>query len=82
MRKLTSLPATRLGLPDRGLIRSGYYADLVVFDPETVQDTATYEIPKSHPKGIPYVIVNGVVVKDNGHQTGATPGRALRHSPK
>jgi N-acyl-D-amino-acid deacylase len=79
IRKLTSLPASRLGLADRGLVKTGYHADLVVFDPAAVQDTATYESPRSHPLGIPYVIVNGVVVKDNGRHTGATPGRTLRH---
>jgi N-acyl-D-amino-acid deacylase len=79
IRKLTSLPAARLGLSDRGRVSPGHYADLVIFDPATVQDTATYENPRSHPLGIPYVIVNGVVVKDSGQQTGATPGRALRH---
>jgi len=80
VRKLTALPATRLGLTDRGCLRPGCHADLVIFDPAAVQDTATYENPRSHPEGIPYVIVNGVLVKDNGRHTGATPGRALRHS--
>ncbi len=78
VRKLTSLAAGRLGLPDRGLLKPGAFADLVIFDPDTVQDTATYENPRSHPLGIPYVIVNGVIVKDNGRHTGAIPGRALR----
>jgi N-acyl-D-amino-acid deacylase len=75
---MTSLPATRLGLMDRGILRPGTAADLVIFDPDTVQDTATYETPKRHPQGIPYVIVNGQVVKDNGRPTGALPGRALK----
>jgi N-acyl-D-amino-acid deacylase len=79
VRKLTGLPASRLGLEDRGLVKPGCFADLVIFDPDTVQDTATYESPKSYPLGIPYVIVNGVIVKDNGRHTGALPGRALRH---
>lgn len=78
VRKMTSLPARRLGLDDRGVIEPGKIADLVVFDPDSVEDTATYENPKSHPKGIPLVIVHGEVVKDAGHHTGATPGRALR----
>jgi N-acyl-D-amino-acid deacylase len=80
IRKLTSLPAARLGLSDRGHISPGHCADLVILDPATVQDTATYENPRAHPLGIPYVIVNGVVVKDNGQHAGATPGRALRHA--
>lgn len=79
VRKMTSLPARRLGLRDRGIVRPGMVADLVVFDPDRVQDTATYENPKSHPEGIPYVIVAGQVVKDNGHPTDALPGRALRN---
>jgi len=78
VRKMTSLPAARLGLVDRGRIQPGMAADLVVFDPDTVQDTATYDNPKSHPQGIPFVIVNGQVVKENGQPTGALPGRALR----
>ncbi len=79
VRKLTSVPAARLGLADRGCLRPGYWADVVIFDPDTVQDTATFENPRSYPDGIPYVIVNGVLVKDNGQHTGATPGHALRH---
>lgn len=77
--KMTALAAARLGLPDRGQVKPGCWADLVVFDPETVQDTATYENPRAHPKGIPYVIVNGTLVKDEGQPTDALPGRALRH---
>jgi N-acyl-D-amino-acid deacylase len=79
IRRMTALPAARLGLEDRGLVKPGSWADLVIFDPDTVQDTASYEKPKSHPLGIPYVIVNGVIVKDNDRHTGARPGRALRH---
>ena len=75
---MTSLPCRRLGLRDRGVIREGAAADLVCFDAERVQDTATYENPRQHPAGIPYVLVNGVVVKDLDRHTGATPGRALR----
>ncbi len=80
VRKMTSLPARRLGLADRGALAVGKMADLVIFDPDTVRDTATFESPRSHPEGIPYVIVNGVVVKDDGVQTDALPGRALRRS--
>jgi len=79
IRRMTALPAARLGLEDRGLVRSGFWADLAIFDPDTIQDTATYENPRAHPLGIPYVVVNGVIVKDNGRPTGALPGRSLRH---
>ncbi len=75
VRKMTSLPAQVLGLKDRGLLREGFCGDVVLFDPETVADTATYDNPKQYPKGIPYVLVNGQVVIDNGHHTGARPGR-------
>ena len=78
VRKMTSLPARRLGLNDRGTVQTGMAADLVVFDPDTVCDTATYEEPKSFPEGMPYVIVNGQVVKDAGRQTGMLAGRVLR----
>ena len=78
IRKMTSLPAQRLGLGDRGLLRSGYWADVVVFDPERVIDRATFEAPKQYPEGIEHVLVNGTVVLENGTHTGALPGRALR----
>jgi N-acyl-D-amino-acid deacylase len=78
IRKMTSLPAQRLGFPDRGLVRPGMAADLVCLDPATVQDTATYEEPKRLPEGIPYVAVNGRLVVDDGRHTGDLPGRALR----
>ena len=78
VRKMTSAPAARLGLTDRGLLRDGMAADIVVFDPSTVRSTATHEAPRSFPDGIPYVLVNGVVVVDGGEHTGALPGRALR----
>jgi len=77
VRKMTSLPAQVLGLKNRGLIREGYWADLVVFDPEAVADSATYENPKRYPKGIDYVLVNGVVVVDQGRHTGARPGKVI-----
>lgn len=78
IRKLTSLPAQTLGLPDRGLLRDGYKADIVVFDPATVASPATIEAPHQFPIGIDYVIVNGIIVVANGEHTGALPGRALR----
>lgn len=76
---LTGRAANRLRLNDRGLIREGYAADLVLFDPETVADTATYDNPRQVATGIPYVLVNGVPVIDDGTHTGATPGHSLRN---
>jgi N-acyl-D-amino-acid deacylase len=76
---MTSAPAARLGLRDRGVIRDGAVADVVVFDPATVRSTATYDEPRSYPVGIEHVIVAGTLVVDGGVHTGATPGRALRH---
>jgi N-acyl-D-amino-acid deacylase len=78
IRKMTSFPAQRLGLPDRGLLREGFKADIVVFDPDRVKAMATKEEPKQYPVGIDHVIVNGQVVIDDGDNTGALPGRALR----
>jgi N-acyl-D-amino-acid deacylase len=78
VRKMTSLPCQRLGFNDRGLLRPGMAADVVCFDPGTVRDTATYEDPRRLPEGIPYVIVNGRVVIDDGRHTGELAGRALR----
>ncbi len=78
IRKMTSFPAQRLGLPDRGLLRDGFKADIVVFDPDTVKTHATREDPKRYPTGIEYVIVNGQVVIERGRNTGALPGRAVR----
>ncbi len=77
VRKMTSMPAQVLGLKDRGLLREGYWGDVVVFDPDTVADMATYDNPKQYPKGIGYVLVNGKVVIENGHHTGARPGRVV-----
>jgi N-acyl-D-amino-acid deacylase len=77
VRKMTSMPAQVLGLKDRGLLREGYWGDVVVFDPDTVADMATYDNPKQYPKGIGCVLVNGKVVIDNGHHTGARPGRVV-----
>lgn len=79
VRKMTSAPAARLGLRDRGALRDGAIADIVVFDPATVRSTATYDEPRSYPIGIDYVIVAGTLVVDGGEHTGATPGRGLRH---
>jgi N-acyl-D-aspartate/D-glutamate deacylase len=78
--KLTSVPAERLGLRDRGTIRAGAAADLVVFDPDTVADDATYLEPARYPWGIDHVVVNGRVAVLNGVETGARAGRLLRRS--
>jgi N-acyl-D-amino-acid deacylase len=80
IRKMTSLPAQRLGLRDRGLVRPGMAADLVCFDPDTVTDVATFDEPRRTAEGIPYVAVNGRLVVDDGRHTGDLPGRALRRT--
>jgi dihydroorotase/N-acyl-D-amino-acid deacylase len=74
VRKMSGFPAQILGLEDRGQIHEGFYADVAVFDPKTVGDTATFEKPKSYPTGVSYVVVNGVLVVDRGQHTGARPG--------
>ena len=78
IRKMTSFPAQRLGIPDRGILREGMKADIVVFNPETVKAPATKSQPKQFPIGIDYVIVNGKVVVEEAQHTGALPGRAIR----
>jgi N-acyl-D-aspartate/D-glutamate deacylase len=79
VRKMTSLNATKLGILDRGLLRAGNYADLVVFDPATVIDRATYAKPFQYSDGIEHVIVNGTLVLEHGKHTGKRPGRVIRH---
>ena len=79
VRKMTAIPAQRLGLKDRGILRDGMKADMVVFNPHTVKATATFEEPKQLPLGIDYVLVNGRLVIDKGKHTGSLPGRALRN---
>jgi dihydroorotase/N-acyl-D-amino-acid deacylase len=76
--KMTGLPAARVGLRDRGLLRSGFYADLTIFDPKRVLDRATFEMPNQHPEGIKYVVVNGQISVDDGQRTPALAGRVLR----
>ena len=78
IRKMTSFPAQRLGLPDRGILRDGFKADMVVFDAGTVAALAAPGNLRAYPRGIDYVIVNGVVVIAEGENTGALPGRSLR----
>jgi dihydroorotase/N-acyl-D-amino-acid deacylase len=77
VRKMSTSPAQRLGLRDRGSIRPGMKADLVVFDPARVRDAATFEMPHQYAEGIPLVIVNGQVVFENGAMTAARPGQVL-----
>jgi N-acyl-D-aspartate/D-glutamate deacylase len=80
IRRMTSAPAAQFRIPDRGQVRSGLFADLVVFDPATIADTATYERPHQYPTGISHVIVNGVPAVLDGQVTDARPGRALSAS--
>ncbi len=80
IRKMTSLPASILGLPDRGTIKEGMWADMVVFDPATVADKATFEDPFQYPVGIDIVLVNGTVVLDEGKHTNARPGKILKRT--
>jgi len=79
IRKMTSMAALRLDIRDRGMLRDGMKADIVVFDPDTVKSPATLQQPKQFPVGIEYVLVNGSIVVDQGQHTGALAGRALRH---
>jgi N-acyl-D-amino-acid deacylase len=78
IRKMTSLPARFLGLKDRGAIRVGNWADLVIFDPERIIDRATFAEPHQYPEGIAAVVANGVAVVKDGEHTDARPGRVLR----
>ena len=78
VRKITSFPAQKLGLKDRGMLREDMWADIVIFDPQTIEDQATYVNPHQYPKGIPYVLVNGQIVIENGEHTGILPGKILR----
>jgi N-acyl-D-amino-acid deacylase len=78
--KMTAMPAARLGLRDRGALRTGAYADVVVFDPARVADRATFDAPHQYPIGIAFVLVNGVVAVDGERFTGARNGRVLRRS--
>jgi N-acyl-D-aspartate/D-glutamate deacylase len=79
IRKMTSWPATRMRQFDRGAIRTGLWADITIFDYDRIQDTATYQDPTATPKGVEYVLVNGQLVIDKGHHTGAKPGKVLRN---
>jgi len=78
--RMTGMPARKFGLAGRGVVRAGAFADLVIFNPETVIDTGSFSDPKRYPNGIAHVFVNGVAVVANGRHTNARPGRALRRS--
>lgn len=78
--KMTGMPARKLGLADRGVIKAGYFADLVIFSPDLISDRSTYAEPYQYPTGIDYVIVNGKVVIEEGRHTGVRAGRVIRKS--
>ena len=78
IRRMSSLPAANLSIRNRGSLKTGYFADLIVFDPTTVQDLATYDNPKQYAQGMKHVFVNGKQVLSNGEHTGAKPGRVVR----
>jgi len=80
IRKMTSGPALKMGIRDRGLLREGFWADITIFDPKTIIDKATFEDPHQYPVGIEYVIVNGKVVIEEGEHTGVQAGKVLRRT--
>ena len=78
IRRLTSFPAENIGIRERGRLAEGYFADVVVFDPETITDHATFPRPHQYATGVQHVFINGVPVLLNGEHTGAKPGRIVR----
>jgi N-acyl-D-amino-acid deacylase len=78
IKRLTSLPASNLKIKERGSLTPGYFADVVVFDPQKIQDHATFEKPHQYSTGMVHVFVNGTQVLNNGEHTGAHPGRVVR----
>jgi dihydroorotase/N-acyl-D-amino-acid deacylase len=78
IRKFTALPAQKMGFTDRGVLKQGMWADLVIFDPQTIRDLATFEEPNQLSVGMDFVLVNGVPVIAEGKMTGAKPGKVLR----
>jgi len=91
IRKMTSFPAQKLGLRDRGLLGEGMWADIVVFNPDIIKDRATSRFPYSfplenyphkYPEGIEYVLVNGQITVEKGRHKGILPGKVLRHGSK
>ena len=81
IRRMTSLPARTFGFRDRGLLREGFWADLVLFDPAKVQDKATYQKPHQYTEGFDLVLVNGRAVVEEGKITGTRSGKVIRHRP-
>jgi len=77
VRRMTSFPAARIGVQDRGIIRPGMKADVVIFDPDRVRDLATFESPHQYAEGFSHVLVNGIVVFEKGEMTPARPGRVI-----
>jgi N-acyl-D-amino-acid deacylase len=77
VKKMSAMPAARIGLTDRGVLRPGMKADIAIFDPATVRDAATFEKPHQYAEGFSHVIVNGQVIFENGAMTDARPGRVL-----
>jgi len=78
VRKLTSLPAAHLKITGRGFLKPGYFADLAIFDADSIIDRATFEHPRQYARGMVHVLVNGIQVLENGEHTGALPGRVVR----
>jgi N-acyl-D-amino-acid deacylase len=79
VRRMTSLPAQKFQLKDRGLIKEGMMADMVIFNPNTVTDNSTYDKPHAYSSGFDYVIVNGAITVENSKHTGVRNGKALKH---
>jgi len=79
---MTSLPAQIMGLEGRGVIRPGFRADITVFSPDTIKDTATYADPRRHPAGVTHVIVNGELTVRDGEHLGVRAGQVHRHKPR
>ena len=80
VKKMTSMPASVMGLADRGVLKVGYKADIAIWDPDTVQDNSTYTDPHNYSTGMRYVIVNGIPVLSGGEMTNNRPGIALRYN--
>ena len=78
IRKFSALPAQKMGFADRGVLKTGMAADIVVFNPETIHDVATFEKPNQLSEGMEFVLVNGTAVIADGKMTGAKPGKVLR----
>ena len=77
---MTSLPAGKFGIQGRGILREGFWADIVIFDPQTIKDKATFDEPHQYPEGMKYVIVNGQICVNDGKMIGTRPGKVLKNS--